>query len=200
MKTSLGQLSSKHIDPKIWSNIFENVKPLLPYSFDLFGKQYKNVLLSWRNSWWFHFICLSLFCNIVSSASHFPSFTYTVAHPTHFKKACFSPTIFCSCFVYLSYLTLIRCILLYFCYYLWNAFNEKLIYASNRAGWKYDPYGLSSTLCDLTCWISDVVYPHQNEINICFLMSFFPLSSFVLLRDLSHKNAWINQHIYSLLD
>jgi len=38
MKTSLGQLSLKYIDPKIWSNIPEKLKSSSPYSF---GKKYK---------------------------------------------------------------------------------------------------------------------------------------------------------------
>jgi len=33
------------------------------------------------------------------------------------------------------------------------------------------------------------LYPHQNEINFCFLLSFFCLTAFVFIRDLSHKNA-----------
>ena len=36
IKTSLCQLSSTYIHSKIWSNIFENLKSLSPYSF---GKQ-----------------------------------------------------------------------------------------------------------------------------------------------------------------
>ena len=46
MKTSLGQLSLKHI-PKIWSNIPEKLKSSSPYSFD---KKYKKVLLSCQTS------------------------------------------------------------------------------------------------------------------------------------------------------
>jgi len=61
MKTSLGQLSL-NIRPKTWSDIPENLKSLSPY---LFGKQYKNALLSCENSCYFRCVCLSLFCNIV---------------------------------------------------------------------------------------------------------------------------------------
>jgi len=46
-KTSLGQPCSKYIGPEICSDIPEKLKSLSPYSF---GKQYKNVLLSRRNS------------------------------------------------------------------------------------------------------------------------------------------------------
>ena len=47
MKTSLGQLSLKHIGPKLWSNIQEKLKSSSPYSF---GKKYKKVLLSCQTS------------------------------------------------------------------------------------------------------------------------------------------------------
>ena len=43
LKTSLGQLSLKYIDPEMWSDIPENLKSLLRFTF---RKQYKNVLLS----------------------------------------------------------------------------------------------------------------------------------------------------------
>jgi len=59
MKTSLGQLSWKNIVPKIWSDILEKLKSFSTYSF---RKQYKNVLLSCRNSCW------SSFYMLVSSA------------------------------------------------------------------------------------------------------------------------------------
>ena len=62
MKTSLSKLSSKYICPKIWSDIPKNLKSLSPFSFE---KQYKNVLISANIPTDFHFICLSLFCNIV---------------------------------------------------------------------------------------------------------------------------------------
>jgi len=38
VKTSLGQLFLKYIDPKIWPNIPEKLKSSSPYSF---GKKYK---------------------------------------------------------------------------------------------------------------------------------------------------------------
>ena len=79
MKTSLGQLSLKYIGPRIWSNIPENLKSLRPYSF---AKQYKNVLLSWKNSCWLSFYMLITFCNIVlMPLFSLLSFTPVVAHP-----------------------------------------------------------------------------------------------------------------------
>jgi len=78
-KTSLGQLSWKYIGPKIWSNIPENLKSSLPYSF---GKQYINVLLSCQNSCWFLFYMLVTFCNIVLMPLFSLLFISTVAHPT----------------------------------------------------------------------------------------------------------------------
>jgi len=56
MKTSLGQLSLKYIGPKIWSNIPENLKSSLPYSF---GKEYKKSCYLARLPVDFQFICLS---------------------------------------------------------------------------------------------------------------------------------------------
>jgi len=63
-KTSLGQPCSKYIGPEICSDIPEKLKSLSPYSF---GKQYKNVLLSRRNSCWFSLHIFIIFCNIFSA-------------------------------------------------------------------------------------------------------------------------------------
>jgi len=58
LTTFLDQLSSKYIGPKVLSNIFENLESLSPY---LFGKQYRNVLLSSEKSCGFSFHMLSIF-------------------------------------------------------------------------------------------------------------------------------------------
>jgi len=59
---------------------FLKIKNLLPYSF---GKQSKNALLSYQNTCWFSFICLSLVYNIaLKFLFSLISSTSTVAHPT----------------------------------------------------------------------------------------------------------------------
>jgi len=71
MKTSLGQLSSKYIGPKSWSNIPENLKSSSPYSFGQIYKK-KSCYLS-RLPVDLRFICLS-HSVILRWCHYFPSY------------------------------------------------------------------------------------------------------------------------------
>ena len=99
-ETSLGQLSLKYIGPKIWSNIPEYLKSSSPFSF---GKQYKNVLLSYQNSCWSSFYILVTFCNIVLMPLFSLLSTSTVAHPTLVHRHAFPPRFFVCFFAYFTW-------------------------------------------------------------------------------------------------
>jgi len=73
----------------------------------------------------FSFIYLSLFCDIVFNAPFsLISFSSAVTRRTPVYIGMLLPSIVCCCcFVYVSYLTLIPCILLLYFLYLWNVFN-----------------------------------------------------------------------------
>ena len=116
-ETSLVQLSSKYIGPKIWSDISENFKSLSP---QLFEKQYKEVLLSCQNSCWFLFHRLPLLCNIVFSATLFPYIFYLAVAPQSLDIGMLFPSVVVVLF---TYFVLRWFFAFYYFYYMWKALN-----------------------------------------------------------------------------
>ena len=107
MKKSLGQLSLKYIDPKIWSNIPEKLKSSSPYSF---AKNIKNSCYLARLPVDLRFACLShsvlsSFCVLVTFCIFPPIYLYScLPHLLYIGMLCPS---FLLLFLCLFHLTLI---------------------------------------------------------------------------------------------
>jgi len=97
-KTSLCQLSLTYIVPKISSDIPENLKSSSPYSF---GKQYKNFLLSCKNSCWSSFYMLVTFCFIVLMPLLPPIYIYSCSPHSLYIGMLFNHCFLCCLYIYM---------------------------------------------------------------------------------------------------
>ena len=199
MKTSLGQLSLKCIGPKIWSNIPENLKSSSPY---LFGKKYKKVLLSCQTSCWTSFYMLVTFCNIALMLLFSLQSTSIVAHPTpvhmHAFPHCFFVVVFMlllpdvDLMLFITFITSCKTSSIKIWFVLAAELAENLTQVVFRQPFVIQHVIIRFLSCETWNFLFFIFFLSPYNQLVMFDVIVFPLAAFVLFRDLSHKNAWLN--------